>query len=144
MAAAALLLALKIKLRDGWTPTLQYYSGVVFDLSKLSWQYIYHKFLMSSSGHNMEVFHKKEMAVLKWKINISNSLHCKCTKHASFRVLVRRHLISCVTSLYSIFSDTSLTIQHVYSLFLAFFTYFERMSLQQTLRTRTSETCIEE
>jgi hypothetical protein len=36
MAAAALLLALKTKLLSGWTPTLQYYSGVIFDLSKLS------------------------------------------------------------------------------------------------------------
>jgi hypothetical protein len=59
MAAAALLLALKIKLRGGWTPTLQYYSGVIFDNSKLSWQNIYHKFLVSSSGHDVEVFHKK-------------------------------------------------------------------------------------
>jgi cyclin B len=28
LAAAALLLALKTKLLSGWTPTLQYYSGV--------------------------------------------------------------------------------------------------------------------
>jgi len=33
LAAAALLLALKTKLLCGWTPTLQYYSGVIFDLS---------------------------------------------------------------------------------------------------------------
>jgi cyclin B len=31
LAAAALLLALKTKLVDGWTPTLQYYSGAIFN-----------------------------------------------------------------------------------------------------------------
>jgi hypothetical protein len=33
LAAAALLLALKTKLLGGWTPTLQYYSGVIFNLA---------------------------------------------------------------------------------------------------------------
>jgi cyclin B len=47
MAAAALLLALKIKLLGGWTPTLQYYSGVICDLSKLSLQNTWHRFLES-------------------------------------------------------------------------------------------------